>query len=275
MKKSEYMSIQIGNDIFDLVKSGKSEKKLIIIPGLSDGLIKPQVLKNIKNSLFKIYEPYLKTHEVYTISRKRNLNNSETTKTMADDYIKLIKKLGINKIDLMGLSMGAAISQHIAADYPEYVNKLILVVSPGDESSQTTKRLVKEWIQYAQNNKMYKVAVDSTENTYTEKELKKKKITFPLLRLFSKTFTKERFIIQANAVYTHNASDKIEKIIADTLVVSGEKDKICPLKSSSELSKKIKKSNLVIFKNQGHALFEEEKEKFDELICEFLSGEKV
>jgi pimeloyl-ACP methyl ester carboxylesterase len=275
MKKAEYMSIQIGNDIFDLVKSGKSEKKLIIIPGLSDGLIKPQVLKNIKNSLFKFYELYLKTHEVYTISRKRNLNNSETTKTMADDYIKLIKKLGINKMDLMGLSMGAAISQHIAADYPEYVNKLILVVSPGAESNQTTKKLVKEWIQYAQNNKMYKVAVDSTENTYTEKELKKKKITFPFLRLFSKTFTKERFIIQANAVYTHNASNKIEKIIADTLVVSGEKDKICPLKSSSEIAKKIKKCNLVIFENQGHALFEEEKEKFDELICKFLSGEKV
>ncbi len=57
---------------------------------------------------------------------------SYTLLDMAKDVIKLLDRLGIKKAHMMGISMGGAISQILAAEFPSYVRSLILIATSND-----------------------------------------------------------------------------------------------------------------------------------------------
>ncbi len=59
-----------------------------------------------------------------------------TIRDLANDVIKLMQTLSVEKAHILGVSMGGMIAQEIAINYPSKVNKLILVVtSPGGPNS--------------------------------------------------------------------------------------------------------------------------------------------
>lgn len=45
----------------------------------------------------------------------------------AEDLYNLLEALHVNKIHLVGLSSGGMIAQHFTINYPEFLNKLVLV----------------------------------------------------------------------------------------------------------------------------------------------------
>jgi pimeloyl-ACP methyl ester carboxylesterase len=49
---------------------------------------------------------------------------------MADDIAGLIKHLGLEKVDLLGFSLGGAVALQTAIRYPERINKLVLISTP-------------------------------------------------------------------------------------------------------------------------------------------------
>ena len=48
---------------------------------------------------------------------------------MAKDQVEVMKKLGISKASIIGVSQGGMIAQCIAIDYPELLDKLVLAVT--------------------------------------------------------------------------------------------------------------------------------------------------
>lgn len=50
-----------------------------------------------------------------------------STKMMADDTVGLMDHLGIKKAHVLGVSMGGMTAQAVAVNYPERINKLVLV----------------------------------------------------------------------------------------------------------------------------------------------------
>lgn len=50
-----------------------------------------------------------------------------TLTDMAEDVARLIKTLNLDKVNLVGASMGGMIAQIVAARYPNYINKLVLL----------------------------------------------------------------------------------------------------------------------------------------------------
>src|SRR5512136_1643850 len=52
-----------------------------------------------------------------------------STRMMADDTVKLMDVLGIEKAHIMGLSMGGMIAQELAINYPQRVMKLVLAAT--------------------------------------------------------------------------------------------------------------------------------------------------
>ncbi|MDH4299445.1 MAG: alpha/beta hydrolase, partial [Dehalococcoidia bacterium] len=63
-----------------------------------------------------------------------------STGMMADDTVKLMDLLGIEKAHIMGLSMGGMIAQELAINYPHRVMKLVLAATYArqDETSGDT-----------------------------------------------------------------------------------------------------------------------------------------
>ena len=108
------------------VSFGSGKRNLVVLPGLSDGLA---TVKGKAWLLHFPYRRYLKDYKVYIFSRKNKMPENYTIRQMADDQVLAMKKLGLNKANILGVSQGGMIAQYIAINHPETVDKLILAVT--------------------------------------------------------------------------------------------------------------------------------------------------
>jgi pimeloyl-ACP methyl ester carboxylesterase len=84
--------------------------------GTSFGLVLPELAKD---------------HRVISIEQQAHGHTSDidrplTIELMAEDTLALLHKIGVEKADFFGYSMGAGIALHIAIRHPERVRKLVL-----------------------------------------------------------------------------------------------------------------------------------------------------
>lgn len=63
----------------------------------------------------------------------------------------------------------------------------------------------------------------------------------------------------------------LEKIVIPTAIFHGKLDKLCPFDLAEQLHNGIARSQLIAFENSGHALFLEEREKFNEELIKFIN----
>ena len=80
---------------------------------------------------------------------------------------------------------------------------------------------------------------------------------------------KQRFLIQARSCLSHDAWEYIDKITVPTLIVAGGQDKIVTCQASLEMADKLKGSELIVYENFGHSLYEEAKD-FNSKIIKFI-----
>ena len=73
----------------------------------------------------------------------------------------------------------------------------------------------------------------------------------------------------AKACITHNAYDELDKINAPTFIIGAEKDLIVTGDASRVLAEKIIGSELYMYEDYGHGVFEEAKD-FNQRVYEFL-----
>ena len=83
-RKMKNGSVKIGNTEMYYVSFGKGEKKLIVLPGLSDGLT---TVKGKALVLSGSYKRFLKDYTVYMFSRKNDMPKGYSIEDMADDQI--------------------------------------------------------------------------------------------------------------------------------------------------------------------------------------------
>ena len=118
--------LNFDDNSMEYIRFGTGAKTLIMLPGLGDSL---RSMQGTALPMALMYRVFAKDFTVYVFSRKKNLPQGYTTRDMAKDQAEVITHLGIKKADIIGVSMGGMIAQHLAIDYPEMVNKLILAVT--------------------------------------------------------------------------------------------------------------------------------------------------
>ena len=64
--------------------------------------------------------------------------------------------------------------------------------------------------------------------------------------------------------------DDLKKITIPTAIFHGKLDKLCPFELAEQLHKGIVNSKLIAFENSGHALFLEERPKFNDELIKFI-----
>lgn len=67
-----------------------------------------------------------------------------------------------------------------------------------------------------------------------------------------------------------NVYDDLPKIFVPTLIIHGIHDKIVPFSRGQETNKLIKNSQLVPFQFSGHGAFWEERDRFNQLLVQFI-----
>lgn len=258
--------IEIGDTDMYYVSFGTGSKKLVILPGLSDGLT---TVKGKGGILYYPYKKHLKDYTVYMFSRKNKMPDDYSISDMADDQVEVMKKLGIDKAYICGVSQGGMIAQHIAADHPEVVEKLILAVT-APYANDVVKKVVGGWIDMAGRDDHIQLMVDTAEKMYSDKYLSKNRRLFPVIARFTKPSNYERFNRNANAILKYDIRDRLPDITAPTLIIAGEDDKTVGNDAAKELSAGIPGSELYVYKGLGHGAFEEAKDFYERIFdfCE-------
>ncbi|MBA3334125.1 MAG: alpha/beta hydrolase [Acidobacteria bacterium] len=193
-----------------------------------------------------------------------------------------MNRLGIGRATLVGSSYGGAVAATVALDYPERVEKLVLVGAVCNDEAKTngilrfvsmsgvgeilspflidSRRFLK--------SRMRRTIAPSNHHLITEERLDA--VSRPL-----------RAKNAHNSVLTSARNWNASRIEADahlinqpTLLIWGENDTIIPIHNAQRLYDSIVHSRLVVLKDCGHVPQEENPERFVELVSSFVKDKK-
>jgi pimeloyl-ACP methyl ester carboxylesterase len=94
--------------------------------------------------LRSLYRPLEADYTIDVVTRKPSLPEGYSLRDMSNDYATMIREEFGDPVDLIGLSTGGLIAQHLAADHPELVRRLVLHSSAhrlSDEAKQLQMRV--------------------------------------------------------------------------------------------------------------------------------------
>ena len=258
-------ALKIGGTTMDYICFGTGERILVMLPGLGDGL---RSMKRTALPMAFMYREFAKDFTVYAFSRKNALPEGYTTRDMARDQAEAMEQLGIGCADIFGVSMGGMIAQHLAIDYPEKVNRLILTVTSARPNPVLTESIA-EWASCAKRDDHTALMDSNLRRIYSEDYYRKNKWMVPVMGKLTKPKVYDRFFVQADACLTHNAYENLHQIKAPTLVIGGEKDRSLGGDASREIAAKIPGAELHMYAQWGHGLYEEAKD-FNRVVLDFL-----
>lgn len=223
----------------------------------------------------KILSKYFKVivYDMRDQGKSSKVKNEYDISLHSEDLKKLIDYLGIEKVNLLGLSYGGQVAEIFASKYPKYIDKLIL--------SNTTYK-VDNYLSSIGN--AWKVAAKTYDG--------EKFFDLALPFIYSKTFyndnyqwmlnrrkifkellTKEwfdSFIRLASSNINFDVSNDLEKIQCETLLIAADEDIITPISDMEHIKSKIPNSEMIIIKNYGHAVFLEKIDTYCNIIKGFL-----
>lgn len=195
--------------------------------------------------------------------------------TLSDDVKAVVDTLSLENFVLLGHSTGGAIAiRYMSRHKGKGVDKLILC---GAAAPSLIKR---PYFPYG----ISKEAVEKIiEETYRDrpKMLQQfgemffyKKVSKPLMNWFFRLGLQAAGWSTAKVANTwldeEALFDDMKKIETETLILHGIHDRVCLFPLALEQKKLIKNSRLVKFMNSGHALFYDEREKFNEEVARFI-----
>ena len=201
----------------------------------------------------------------------------DTIEAMAHDAVAFIRALGLEKVDLLGFSMGGMIAQLIAADEPQLVRKVILAGTgpAGGEGITKVTRLshldTLRGLLTLQDPKQFLFFTRTSNGRRAGKEF--------LARLKERTEDRDKaiavrsYLAQLKAIHRWGKQSPadLSVIRQPVLVANGETDRMVPTKNSADLAERLPNAELVIYPDAGHGGIFQYHQKFVEQALAFLA----
>jgi len=196
-----------------------------------------------------------------------------TTKMMADDTACLMQVLGIKNARIAGISMGSAIAQELALLYPQKVRSLVLISSWSrcDRYTQTVFEHFKKIrglaspADFTQLLQLWIASAPYYEEHFNEMVRDQTTAQEDYMPVHA-------FLAQSDACIMHNTIERLNQIIAPTLLTVGDADIFTPFRLTVEMHERLSNSEIVLFKGLGHIHHWEDIERFNDLTTQFLLG---
>ena len=255
--------VRIGDTDMAYVCFGRGERKLVVLPGLSDGLA---TVSGKALILSAPYRRFLRDTAVYLFSRKDDMPEGYTIEDMADDQALAMEKLGIDRACVLGVSQGGMIAQRLAIRRPQRVERLILAVT-APNANETVQAVVSGWIDMALRGDHAALMTDTADRMYSDAWLRKNRKLFPLLARFTKPASYDRFLINARAILAFDARGELAGISCPTLILAGSEDRTVGKEAALELHRGIAGSALHVYEGLGHGAYEEAKDFYERVMA--------
>lgn len=222
--------------------------------------------------------PELKKHFRLVLFDNRDVGKSEIVEEeyemedMARDLSELIRELGFSHVNLLGLSMGGYIAQHLALEWPELIDKLILVSTHagGPAYLEATEDLWEEILDVEGltereiYRKGYRYSV--TEDFFANREEIEKLVDMRV----EDSQPPAAYQRQFQAASRFDLTDRLDEIESDTLIVAGEEDRVVPTQFAEQLEQGIPSAKLALIDDAAHLVHLERPDRLNSLILDFL-----
>ena len=270
---NQYMTVG-GNQIaYRELSKGKSEMPLVMLVHLA------AVLDNWDPKLLDLIaqEQHVIVMDLPGVGASQG-KVADTIPGMAAQTIEIIKALGYDKINLLGLSMGGMIAQEIVRLDGSLVNRLILAgTGPRggvemDKVTGKTFRFMFKGALHRVNPKRY-IFYNHDEQGSVEARKVLSRMGMRKKEDSDKEMNIPGFLTQLKAIkrWGKDAQDSLEFITQPTLIVNGDNDLQVPTANSYEMHEKIVGSKLIIYPNAGHGSIFQYAEEFSKELLAFLA----
>jgi len=192
--------------------------------------------------------------------------------TWADQVIGVLDGLGIQKASIVGNSFGGAIGLRLAANYPDRVDKLVLMGSMGVDFP-ITEGLDRVWGYEPSFENMRKVLdVFAYNRELVPDELAEVRYRASMQPGFQESYGSMFPAPRQRWVEAMTTPDEvIQKIPHETLIVAGREDQVIPVETSLKLFRLIDRGELHVYPHCGHWTQIERSRDFNILVRDFLA----
>ena len=196
---------------------------------------------------------------------------------------RLLAELGIDRVSIVGNSLGGLITLHLALTSPELIDSIVLVDTAGAHKfpsvlkhllRRTPPRLLKKLLLFsisyvARFRIFYRLTGIYNLNPYTRRLIEEAVATAdrPDLDRYLEAYART-----AETALNVSYHDRLGEINKPTLVVWGQKDLGIPLRVGQEINRRIPGSFLVAIPRAAHVPQLDQPELFNAAVERFLDG---
>jgi pimeloyl-ACP methyl ester carboxylesterase len=190
------------------------------------------------------------------------------------------EKLGLDRVAIVGNSMGGFIAAEVAIQFPSRISRLVLVSAAGISSSNvmrtpilTAGRVIGAVATNTAARDRTLAARPTTRHlslVLVARYPKLLRADFAYEGLF-KGAGKPAFQDALRGCLDYDFTDRLPDVSAPTLIVWGENDWIIPVRDANEFERLIPDSRKVVMRQTGHIPMAERPQPFNDLLMDFLA----
>jgi len=190
---------------------------------------------------------------------------------VAAQYRGLLDALGVDRVTVVGNSQGGAVAITMALNYPDLVDKLVLMAPGGLESRETYMAMegIKAMIRV-----LYKegISKETMRKVFTLQLHDESKITDEVIEeRYQVAMTQHKDNIAR--IHVANQEDRLSEIQCPVLCFWGANDKFCPSSGASKIASLCPSSRTMLIASCGHWVMVEYPKLFNELTLKFLTDD--
>lgn len=253
MDKSEH--------IYSVLGSGPG--KLVVIPGLS-----MRKVAETADALRAVFRCLTEEYTVYVIDRPDCVGEGISNADLAEMTAGTIKYLGIEQCDLIGVSQGGMMAQHLMLAHPGLVRRAVLGATLG-RTNPVFESTVGRWEALAAEEEWEELNRDMFEKLYTDEYREKFGKAFRYLERTQKPDDREMFLRKIRACRTAGAFDRLGEIKTPVLVIGSDRDDVVSSDASREMAEKMG-SEIYMYSSFRHAVFDEAPDFYPRTLEFFL-----
>lgn len=189
---------------------------------------------------------------------------------MAADMLAVLDQEGIDKVHVIGASMGGAISQIFALKYPERVRTLVLACTTC-HVADWRRELFADWVDLLENGGRVRFA---RENIRWVLGARHQKRLLPLAPFIAPLAVRApahgvRGQIQGILGVSSLAADNLENFSVPTFVITGSQDVLTPVADAEELAHRIPDAELRVVPGAAHGFMVTNAKVFNKAILDW------
>jgi pimeloyl-ACP methyl ester carboxylesterase len=189
-----------------------------------------------------------------------------------EDFITVLNAEKLDKVILVGHSLGAITSTHIALNHPERLEKLVLISSSYIPPPYLHIPVLKQIITALINILAFisPPAMRPWHSTYPAGKHHKDFEIYGLIRTIAHNSLRS-YLLASNETLRHELKSRLASIKMPTLLISGDKDSVFPTKNSQFIHSQIEGSILKIIPGGNHVLPLNNIKEISNLIIDFVA----